>query len=62
MRSIKIAACGLIMQVGENMTDLESQELLLIRDGVQECISLLREIRNDLRDIRNHLKGWDDER
>lgn len=44
------------------MTDLESQELLLIRDGVQECISLLREIRNDLRDIRNHLKGWDDER
>ena len=62
MRSIKNTVCGLITQAGVNMTDLESQELLLIRDGVQECISLLREIRNDLRDVRNHLKGWEDEK
>ena len=38
---------GLI--TGGNMTDLESQELLLIREAVQECLELLREIRDELR-------------
>lgn len=38
------------------MTDLESQELLLlIREAVQECLELLRE-------IRDHVKGWEDEK
>ena len=31
------------------MSDLESQELLLIRDAVQEGLELLREIREELR-------------
>ena len=31
------------------MTDLESQELLLIRETVQECLKLLREIRDELK-------------
>lgn len=34
------------------MTDLESQELQLIRDAVQEGLELLREIRDEL-------KGWE---
>lgn len=42
------------------MTDLESQELQLIRDAIQECLTILREIRNDMRDVRNHLKGWEE--
>ena len=37
------------------MTDLESQELLLIREAVQECLELLWE-------IRDHVKGWEDEK
>lgn len=55
MRSIKNTVCGLITQAGENMTDLESQELLLIREAVQECLELLLE-------IRDHVKGWEDEK
>ena len=35
------------------MTDLQSQELLLIREAVQECLELLKEIRNEL-------KGWEE--
>ena len=31
------------------MTDIESQELLLIREAVQECVELLREIGDELR-------------
>ena len=31
------------------MSDLESQELLLIRDAVQEGLELLREIREEMR-------------
>ena len=31
------------------MTDLQSQELLMIREAVQECLVLLREIREELR-------------
>ena len=31
------------------MTDLQSQELLMIREAVQECLELLREIRDELR-------------
>ena len=31
------------------MTDLQSQELLMIREAVQECMELLREIREELR-------------
>ena len=31
------------------MTDIESQELLLIREAVQEGLKLLREIRDELR-------------
>ena len=31
------------------MTDLQSQELLLLREAVQECLELLREIRDELR-------------
>ena len=31
------------------MTDLQSQELLLIREAVQECLELLREIRDELK-------------
>lgn len=31
------------------MSDLESQELLLIREAVQEGLELLREIREELR-------------
>lgn len=31
------------------MTDLQSQELLMIREAVQECLELLREIRNDMK-------------
>lgn len=31
------------------MSDLESQELLLIREAVQEGLELLREIRDELR-------------
>lgn len=31
------------------MTDLQSQELLMIREAVQECLELLREIREELR-------------
>lgn len=34
------------------MSDLESQELLMIREAVQECLELLREIRDEL-------KGWE---
>lgn len=34
------------------MTDLQSQELLMIREAVQECLELLREIRDEL-------KGWE---
>ena len=34
------------------MTDLESQELLLLREEVQECLELLLEIRDEL-------KGWE---
>lgn len=34
------------------MTDLESQELQLIREAVQEGLELLREIRDEL-------KGWE---
>ncbi len=34
------------------MTDLESQELQLIRDAVQEGLELLWEIRDEL-------KGWE---
>lgn len=34
------------------MSDLESQELLLIREAVQEGLELLREIRDEL-------KGWE---
>lgn len=44
------------------MTDLESQELLLIREAVRECCDMVREIRNDLRDVRNYLKGWEEEK
>lgn len=62
MRSIKNTVCGLITQAGENMTDLESQELLLIREAVRECCDMVREIRNDLRDVRNYLKGWEEEK
>ena len=36
------------------MTDLQSQELLLIRDAVQECLELLRVIRDEL-------KGWNED-
>lgn len=36
------------------MTDLESQELQLIRDAVQEGLELLKEIRNEL-------KRWEEE-
>ena len=31
------------------MTDIESQELLLIREAVQEGLELIREIRDELR-------------
>lgn len=31
------------------MSDIESQELLLIREAVQEGLELLREIREELR-------------
>ena len=31
------------------MSDLESQELLMIREAVQECLELLREIRDELK-------------
>ena len=31
------------------MTDLQSQELLMIREAVQECFVLLREIRDELK-------------
>ena len=31
------------------MTDLQSQELILIREAVQECFNLLKEIREELR-------------
>ena len=31
------------------MTDLQSQELLMIREAVQECLELLREIRDELK-------------
>ena len=31
------------------MSDLESQELLLIREAVQEGLELLREIRDELK-------------
>ena len=31
------------------MTDLQSQELLMIREAVQECLELLREIQEELR-------------
>ena len=34
------------------MSDLESQELQLIREAVQEGLELLREIRDEL-------KGWE---
>ena len=34
------------------MTDLQSQELLMIREAVQECLELLREIRDEL-------NGWE---
>ena len=34
------------------MTDLQSQELLMIREAVQECLELRREIRVEL-------KGWE---
>ena len=37
------------------MTDLESQELLLWMEAVQGCLELLRE-------IRDHIKGWEDEK
>ena len=31
------------------MTDLQSQELLMIREAVQECLELLREIQDELK-------------
>lgn len=37
------------------MTDLESQELILLREMLQECLELLRE-------IRDHVKWWEDEK
>ena len=55
MMFIRNTVCGLITQAGEQMTDLESQELLLLREAVQECLELLRE-------IRDHVKGWEDEK
>lgn len=36
------------------MTDIESQELLLIREAVQEGLELLREILDEL-------KGWNED-
>ena len=33
------------------MTDLQSQELLMIRETVQECLELLREIRDELKGL-----------
>lgn len=44
------------------MTDLQSQELLLLREAVRECCDMVGEIRNDLRDVRNYLKGWEEEK